>query len=285
MESQPSTSAAGRRTVGFFLSFIAPGAGHILLGRWRRGLTLTAALIALWLLIPVTRLAGMGAVLLMHLAIPFDQLFIRARARPPLGRLALAWAALFIGLVTARATFRSRYLTAFKLPGSAVAMQPTLLPGDNLFAAAYLRRPARGDVIAYHPASDDDGVWIHRVIGVAGDRLEIDQAGVVLNGIRLATTPLPRCEYSAGTCSEESVDGRRHLIERDPGEAAVVPTYRGVVPPGAVFVMGDHRDDSVDSRTEGVVPLDRVVGTALFVWWSATPSLEYRYERFGLRLR
>ena len=58
-----------------------------------------------------------------------------------------------------------------------------------------------------------------------------------------------------------------------------------VVPPGAVFVIGDRRDNSLDSRTKGTLPLDRVMGTALFVWWSVSPSLEPRWERFGLQVR
>lgn len=282
-------NAPGRRAIGFFLSFIVPGAGHALLGRWQRGVVFTAMLFAAWISIPVTRVVGMGAMLLFFLGGAIDVLFVGARVRPAFGRLALIWAALFVGYFSVRAAFRTRYLATFNMTNGAVAMRPTLLPGDNVFVAAYRRRPTHGDVIAYHPAHDDHDTWMHRVIGVAGDQLVIGPHGVVVNGIEAVTTELPRCEYSTGTCSEERWGGvRRHLIEREPGANATAPTVRVVVPPGHVFVMGDNRDNSLDSRRQGAVPLDRVVGTLLFVWWSTTRSptqVEYRWERFGLQVR
>jgi signal peptidase I len=83
---------------------------------------------------------------------------------------------------------------------------------------------------------------------------------------------LPRCKHVTGQCSEEQLYGRRYLIEHESDPHTVAPSVRVVVSPGAVFVMGDRRDNSLDSRIEGTVPLERLIGTALFVWWSVSPS-------------
>lgn len=71
--------------------------------------------------------------------------------------------------------------------------------------------------------------------------------------------------------SKETLDGRTYDI----GTASVLGTRdmeRKVVPPGNLFVLGDNRDNSSDSRVWGPVPLENVKGIVRFIWWSSDPS-------------
>jgi signal peptidase I len=125
------------------------------------------------------------------------------------------------------------------------SMQPTFRPGDHVLVDKLAYRfgaPRRGDLVVFHrPRSDE--VMLKRVVGIAGDRVAIRDG--VLNLNRRARRE-PFVDYSR-----------------------VDSVYFGpvVVPRGAIFVMGDERDNSLDSRTFGPVPEDRIVGrVALRIW-------------------
>jgi signal peptidase I len=142
--------------------------------------------------------------------------------------------------------------------------------------------PERGDIVVLlappgNPRNDD---LIKRVVGVAGDTVEVKDGALWLNG-----KPVPR-QPKAGPClyenrleggpwreekcvaAEEELGRHRYLTYCTPGvECGDVPPT--VVPPGTVFLVGDHRDHSADSRVFGPVPVDRVKGrawNALFSW-------------------
>jgi signal peptidase I len=92
-------------------------------------------------------------------------------------------------------------------------------------------------------------------------------------------SPPSRCRLS-----EESNGAHRYVVLHEPDRHP--PNYPGlVVPPGRVFVMGDNRDNSNDSRMWGTLPLELIKGKALFVWWSQAPGGEVRWGRIGQPVR
>lgn len=124
------------------------------------------------------------------------------------------------------------------------SMVPTLQNGEFVLVnrlAYRLGVPQRGDIIVFHfppdPASQD---LIKRVIGLPGDHVVVDRGIVSVNGISL---------------SEPYI--------------AASPIYTGdwVVPVNNLFVLGDNRNDSSDSHSWGMLPLDQIVGKAVFVYW------------------
>ena len=135
------------------------------------------------------------------------------------------------------------------------SMQNTLQPGQHLLIDKITPRfddYSRGDIIVFHPRGQTDQTpYIKRVIGVGGDRVEIARGGVWINGVALDemayTYPAP-----------------------EPGQnEATLPTplsgqTQWEVPEGQLFVLGDHRQASTDSRREtvGLVDIDDVVGRA-----------------------
>jgi signal peptidase I len=167
--------------------------------------------------------------------------------------------------------------------------------------------PKRGDVVVFrHPTEDGD--LIKRVIGLPGDTVEVKGGEVILNGRLLPRQPLPpaRVPISANSpckvvppaqpvivqvvgeydCAypayRETLPGGPSytVLDQVPaGEADERPLIR--VPAGHVFLMGDNRDDSLDSRYGageggiGLVPLDHLIGRAVATFWSTDGSASY----------
>ena len=127
---------------------------------------------------------------------------------------------------------------------SGFSMEPHIQSGEyvliNTFAYR-LRAPHRDEIVAFSQDSDARGVFIKRVIGVSGDRISIRSGQVYLNG-----TPL----------DEPYVE---HPDARSYAEVTV--------PAQSVYVLGDNRAESEDSRAFGPVPQDRIVGRAIAGIW------------------
>jgi signal peptidase I len=160
---------------------------------------------------------------------------------------------------------RTLVIQAFKIPSS--SMEDTLLIGDHIFVNKFLYGyhipytkgrilrfsvPQRGDIIVFVFPEDTSKDFIKRVVGVPGDTIEIRQKRVFLNGRALEEKYV---RYADG----DRVDG--FIRSRDN-----LPPVR--VPPGKLFVMGDNRDRSYDSRFWGFVDLDAVIGKAMFIYFS-----------------
>jgi signal peptidase I len=113
----------------------------------------------------------------------------------------------------------------------------------------------RGDIVVFKPPPDwsqQDGTpFIKRVIGVSGDEIEILDGEVLVNGVRLSEPYVYQ------------VDGEPQATE------TTTEPPRWLVPDGELFVMGDHRSSSSDSRTFGPIGVGDVVGRAWLRYWPA----------------
>jgi signal peptidase I len=143
--------------------------------------------------------------------------------------------------------------------------------------------PKRGDVVVFQRPHDPDQVWIKRVIGLPGDTVQVRNGGVFVNGRMIRQTPLQMV-------SDHDAPQRRVLEVREtlasgktyvaydggpdqPGDDT--PVYR--VPAGQYFMMGDNRDNSLDSRWPadlgvGLLPAGNIVGRAEIVAASWKPG-------------
>ena len=184
--------------------------------------------------------------------------------------------------------------------------------------------PERGDIVIFRYPGPEDEDYVKRVIGLPGDSIELRDGVVILNGEpiqrqRIADYPMavspnspcrvvgndpeageqlgpdgPECFYPR---YREMLPGGRafEVLDQGLGEADNIEPL--VVPAGHLFVMGDNRDDSYDSRYAvdengvGLLPIDHVVGRAQIAFWSTDGSAEWllpwtwfsaaRWERIG----
>ena len=128
------------------------------------------------------------------------------------------------------------------------SMMPTLDDQERIFINKFVYRLHfghidRGDTVVFWYPGDPTKSYIKRVIGVPGDRVEVDRGTVVVNGQPLVEDYVP-AEY------------------RDTSEMPV-----RLIPPDEYFVLGDHRSSSNDSRSWGMVPRRYIYGKAVFIYW------------------
>jgi signal peptidase I len=189
-----------------------------------------------------------------------------------------------IGMALLLALFiRTFIVQAFKIPSG--SMIPTLAIGDHIlvnklaygvripFWEEYLvefQKPERGDVIVFIYPEDRSKDFIKRVIAVGGDTVEIRQKKVYINGKPVADA---HAYFKDGDFTGEIQPGQNTFVPR-------------TVPEGHLFVMGDNRDSSHDSRFWGFVNLADVRGKAFLIYWSWDGTDRWvRWERLGNLIR
>lgn len=193
---------------------------------------------------------------------------------------ALQW---LLSVIVIAAFVMTFIVQAFEIPSD--SMERTLLVGDYLLVnkVAYAQggiwsgflpydRLKRGDIVVFHYPLNPTQHFVKRVIGVPGDRIHLLNKQVWVNGKPL-TEPytiyksgqpdyfrddFPTTKYISGNVDSKWWIQMRKLIEDG----------NLIVPEGHYFVLGDNRDDSLDSRYWGFVPQENVVGRPLLIYWS-----------------
>jgi len=255
-----------RRVCAVLLSLILPGAGHCLLGAFRRGVVWLVALSVLRILLPyagplaATIWSALAVVIVGRVAAGIDAAWI-VGPTPPWGRVAGAWAALLVisalvsfAVVRPLASYYAQhYAQALVIPTG--GMEPTLLVGDSIIIdrSAYRdRAPQRHDIVAFSHPQDEQRDSVKRIVGMPGDVIVVRGAQVFINGQALREPYLS--QISGSTRALPVIC--RHACE---------PTF---VPAGSYFVLGDNRSDSEDSRFWGFLRRDSIKGKAHSIYWS-----------------
>jgi len=184
---------------------------------------------------------------------------------------------------------RTFVIQAFKIPSG--SMKPTLIIGDHLLVNKFsygiriplidrfliqFNKPKRGDILVFKWPKDESKDFIKRVIGIEGDVIEIKNDILYINGEKVVTEYIAKYndnDISEADRYEEFLVGTKHYIL---DQYVKYEDFGPVtVPENTVFVMGDNRDNSQDSRYWGFVSLNKIKGKALIIYWS-WPS----WERF-----
>lgn len=180
---------------------------------------------------------------------------------------------------------RWAFIEPFVIPSG--SMIPNLLIHDNIlvqklsfglkvpFSEKWIlqwARPQRGDVVVFRYPENKDVFYIKRLIGLPGDRLEIDSGRVKLNGQDWGLVPQYDMKSDEFYYFIEQ-NGQRDYVVRFLTETAHGRKVSIEVPPDQYFFMGDNRDQSSDSRAWGFVQNDLLVGRAWTVWLSCNNTL------------
>jgi signal peptidase I len=246
----------------------------------------------------------------------------RSESRWAIGALVALSFILMVLLLSSPVLFRTFLFQPFNIPAS--SMVPTLLVGDYFFVSKYAygysrytwpfssapfagrilgSEPARGDVVAFFSPKDNSTVYIKRVVGLPGDRIQMKQGLLHINGVPVTRERLADfvgeepcgAGASAGTkrWRETLPNGVSHetLDCVDNGFYDNTSVY--TVPAGHFFMLGDNRDNSTDSRllsSMGYVPLENLIGRAGMIYFStgratAGADSSVRTGRIGLIVR
>jgi signal peptidase I len=178
---------------------------------------------------------------------------------------------------------RANLLESFEVPST--AMSPSLLPGDVLFSnknyncIGCAHAAQRGDIAIFVYPNDRTIYYIKRIIGLPGDRISIKDKQIFVNSMPLSVgTPQQEGNMTLITEKAGNIEYRVQWNKRyDKGMEEFI------VPNGEVFLLGDSRSNSKDSRYFGTVPLQDVVGKASQIWMSNGEE-GLRWDRFGLVL-
>lgn len=185
------------------------------------------------------------------------------------------YAEAFFFAIILTVVIRTFVIQAFRIPSG--SMEKTLLVGDFLFVNKFIygaqvpftpwtlpavRAPRRGDIIVFKYPENPKKDFIKRVVGVPGDRLEIRDKVVYVN------------DHPLDEKYVRFLDS--HIRPRSYGQPSIYPPGAGnkdnygpvTVPKGQLFMMGDNRDNSDDSRFWGFLDQKLIKGKALLIYWS-----------------
>lgn len=294
--------APRRIWLAVLLSLLLPGLGHLYAGVPLRGILvflgwLTVGFAAIWgilaLFLGSPGSLAVGAVICLPIlfAVHIDAgLVARSRRHAPPRRWNRWWwyvaYVILFSIVFNRSTIRPMFAAVASLRPVQVShlpsnsMAPTLLRGDYVLMHTSARRAGesrRGDLVVFRLPPDPLAQYVKRVVGLPGDVVEIRAGRLIVNGV-------PATEEPNGESAEtirESLGDRRYEVR---------PLRRDrygpeTIPEGTLFVLGDNRSSSADSRVYGPVPIENLVSIPLGVIfsWDAEFDGEIRWDRCGIR--
>jgi len=285
------------------LSLIMPGLGQVYCGRLKRGLVLNflhilplPIIIGLFSLSDSQELTLIAFVLILasimvFLAAIFDSAFLTIRTSSGYQlkdyNSPVVYVLLILivtgGSIGSALYIRDQGLEAYRVP--AASCYPTIVPNDRILTnkRAYNRKdPARGDLVIHTNPLDRHMNYIKRIVAVAGDSVEIKDNQLYINGNKLKRLKLPesRLDNIRITINGKPLEGE--LFEEINGSSKyniflmdslhdkkLVDFEEITVPKHHCFVLGDNRNNSMDSRHFGPVSLATIKGRADYIYWPA----------------
>jgi signal peptidase I len=171
---------------------------------------------------------------------------------------------------------RTFVVEAVRIPSG--SMESTLLVGDFLFVRKAFYTPHRGDLVVFESVEEPGRKLVKRVIGLPGDTLSMEAGNVIRNGRGVAEPYAVNGDPEHSESPDNRARMRRWELAEYVGADAddYLPNLHDwgpiVVPPDSLFVLGDNRDASYDSRYWGFVPRRNVRGHPALIYFSREPD-------------
>ena len=213
------------------------------------------------------------------------------------------WVEPFLIAAVVALFIRQFIVEAFKIPSG--SMIPTLTIGDHLLVNKFIygpripftdtrlfswKEPRRGDIIVFKYPENEDKNFIKRIVGLPGDKIQITAGKLFIKDQPIPLRdmgPSPEGDHEGGFSGftprlmEEQLGDVSHRLQylQEQTDKKFGPI---TVPQSSVFVMGDNRDNSQDSRVWGFVKFNKILGKALIIYWSWDGNDRWlRWERIG----
>jgi signal peptidase I len=220
------------------------------------------------------------------------------------------WTKIFAVSVVLFAVIRTFFVEAFKIPSG--SMENTLQVGDFLLVNKLvygaevpfthrrlprLRDPRRGDVIVFEYPEDPTKNFVKRLVGLPGDTVEMREGTLIRNGSTIQERYVEHTEPDIDPSPEDFRWQRDYVLRSGANAAGYHPSRNNwgplVVPVGNYFVLGDNRDNSLDSRYWGFVADSLVKGRPFVIYYSYAPDTvdafawltHIRWTRLGERIK
>jgi signal peptidase I len=264
------------------LSLFMPGLGHISCGKIKKGIILyilfyiSLVLAFTTSILPIPPYNIIMAVLIFItflLYVLIDSIII---AKDPINSLKLkplAGYSLLVGILllnsyaispAATKTIKDNYIRAFKIPSG--GMMPTLLIGDHIMVDKRIYKkydPQKGDIIVFKYPKEPTRMFIKRIVGIGGDKIEINNKQLYIN---------------------DDIIKEPYVIHNDPQIQESQRDNFGpfIVPKNSFFTLGDNRDQTYDSRFYGTVDRNDIKGKAMNIYFSWDKEVDSaRWDRLG----
>lgn len=194
------------------------------------------------------------------------------------------------GIIGSGLYLRSQRLKAYRVPSA--SCYPTIVPNDRILVNkhAYTKKdPERGDLVVHINPLNRHMNYIKRVVAVAGDTIEMKDNRLYINGKELPQRKLPDSTLNNIRITERGIEIKGEAFEETNSNAKyniflmgpihdkrLVDFEKITVPEHHCFVLGDNRNNSIDSRQFGPIPLATIIGRADYIYWPARD-----WSRFG----
>jgi signal peptidase I len=225
-------------------------------------------------------------------------------------RFMFEWTKIFVVSIVLFFLIRTFFVEAFKIPSG--SMENTLQVGDFLlvnklvygaevpFTSKHLprlRQPQRGDVIVFVFPEDATKNLVKRLVGVPGDTVQMREGTLIRNGVAQSERYAEHTEPDMDPSPEDFGWQQQYVVPAAIPAGGYHPTRNNwgplVVPPKSYFVLGDNRDNSLDSRYWGFVADSLVIGRPWVIYYSYAPDTidtfawltHVRWSRLGERIR
>jgi signal peptidase I len=263
--------------LAFLLSLVTPGLGQIYNGQFKKGVSFLAGFLLVYIVFSFLLFRFYGMILYLIIMIGLflfilqDALLAAKKLKTitlkPYNKWTIYLILFLLSSVVIRPllgwTIRNHIVRAYKIPSS--GMKPTVLVGDHLIADMRIyksEKPKRGDIIIFEFPRDPSKDFIKRVIGMEDEKVEVINHKIYIN--------------------EKLLDDLWGYFE-DGGSVKGFPVLEKfgpiLVPKDSLFVLGDNRNNSQDSRFLGFVNIEKVKGKALYLYWAKDKS------RIGMELK
>ena len=260
-----------KRLVAAVINVAAPGAGYYHLGAARSAIVFASVLVFAYLISvfaaahgsPALFLAGVGLLLTSVV-----QLLRTLSGQPPKPVRVAAGAVLSLAAASLLGHGHTYVVEAFHVPGK--GMYPNFLPGDHVFVTKWRSPIKHGQVVAVRWPEEAD-LHLKRAVAFSGDTVELKDDALWINGRQLPRARLTEPCVVDAPCELWTENNNATTYRLASSSVGVGDLFSTVAPytvrPRHVYLLGDARDWSLDSRDRGTVSAEDIVGRVTFVWW------------------